>query len=86
MSISQPKLNKFCIDEKLYCFNIGMQSPLIKEFVVKGIVSNDDGLFYSQDKNAWIKEEYLYKDRKAAYKYMIQQAENEMNQPENIQK
>lgn len=86
MSVTPIKVNKYCIDEKLYSFSMGVQSPLIRNFVVKGIISNDDGLFYTQDKNTWIKEEFFYKTRKDAYRALIQQAENEMNQPEHIEK
>jgi len=80
------KGGKFSIGDKIYSFNINMQHPLVNEVVVKGIVNNDDGIYYTGDKNLWIKEEFLYKTRKDAYRSLIQQAENEMNQPENMQK
>lgn len=77
-------ISKFQIGDKLYCFNIGMQHPLVIDFVVKGIVHNDDGMFYSADKSVWVKEDYLYNNRKEAYRALIKQAENEMNSPEHL--
>lgn len=72
------KGSKFVIGEKFYVFNIGMQNPLIAELIVKGIVNDETGLMYTHDKNMWIKEEYLFKNRKDAYKALISHAEAEM--------
>lgn len=76
------KGSKFVIGEKIYFYNIGMQHPLIVEMVVKGVVNNDDGLYYTADKSMWIKEEFLFKSRKDAYKHLIEQAEAEMLSPD----
>lgn len=75
------KGSKFTMGEKFYCFNIGMQFPLISEHIVNGII-NDDGLKYTSDKSMWFKEEYLFKSKKDAYKHLIEQAESEMLSPE----
>jgi hypothetical protein len=78
--------NKFNIDDKAYVYNVSMQSPLVMEFLIVGIISNDEGLFYTHDRQQWVKEEYLYRTRKEAYKSLIAQAENELQQPEGMQK
>lgn len=76
------KGSKYTLGDKVYLYNIGVQYPLIRDFVVVGIVNNDDGIYYTPDKNMWTKEEFLYKSRKEAYRSLIMQAENEMNSPE----
>ena len=78
--------SKFTIGDKVYCFNLNFQHPLVNEFTIKGIINNDDGLYYTADRSIWIKEEYLYKTRKDCYKKLIEQAENEMNSPDNLNK
>lgn len=82
--INQAPTSKYGIGDTLYCFNIGMQNPLVTKIVVLGVVKNDDGLYYSADKSMWIKEEYLYPSRKDSYKAIISQAQNEMESPEAI--
>ena len=74
--------SKFQLGDKIYCFNIGMQKPLVHELTVKGIVNDqeNDSVLYSDDKSAWIKEEFLFKTKKEAYRHLILQAETEMNQ------
>jgi len=80
--LKAPSGSKFQLGDKIYCFNIGMQKPLIHELTVNGIMNDQENnsVLYSDDKSAWIKEEFLFKTRKEAYRYLIQQAEAEMNQ------
>lgn len=78
--------SKFQIGEKAFLYNIGMQFPLISPLQIKGVMEHDDGVYYTEDKFKWIREEYLYKSRSAAYRSLIKQAENEMNTPESIVK
>lgn len=82
--INMSKINQYNIGEQVFVYNVGMQSPLVSEFVIAGIISNDEGLFYSHDRSQWIKEDYLYKTRKDAYKSLITRAETEMKQPQNL--
>lgn len=83
-TLNQSPTSKYSIGDKLYCFNVGMQHPLVNEIIVAGVVKNDDGLYYSADKSLWIKEEFLYPTRKDSYNALIQQAQNEMNQPVSL--
>lgn len=83
---NQSKVNKYNIGDKAYIVNVNMQSPLVVEFLIVGIITNDEGLFYSADRNAWVKEEFLHISRKEAYRCLISQAEGEMNSPEGMQK
>ena len=80
MASPQPcnKTSRFTLGDKVYCYNVGMQSPLVVEVTIKGLVNNDDGIYYTADKSLWIKEEFLFKNRKDAYKSLISQAESEM--------
>lgn len=71
---------KFNIGDIAYCYNIGMQFPLIREIVIKGVVKNDDGVHYTSDIQSWIKEEYVYCNKKIAYENLIVQANNECEQ------
>ena len=80
------KGSKFGVGDKTYVYNVSMQAPLVMEFEIVGVIKNDEGLFYSHDRNQWVKEEYLFKSRKEAYKSLIAQAENELQQPEGLQK
>jgi hypothetical protein len=61
---------------------VGMQTHLILEISINGIVKNEDGLYYTCDKNLWYKEENLFKSRKEAYNHLIKQAESEMLEAE----
>ncbi len=84
---SQPnKMNKFSIGDKVYMYCGSMCSPLVTDIVINGIISNEGSILYTTDRSAWIREEYLFKARKEAYNALIQQAENEMQQPENLPK
>lgn len=75
-------INKFSIGQKVYTYSLPSSVHLVTHFEVVAIVSNDDGLYYSPDKNTWIKEETIFADRMEAYKHIIHRCENEMNQPE----
>jgi len=80
--LKSPLGSKFQLGDKIYCFAIGMQKPLIHELTVNGILNDqeNDAVLYTDDKSAWIREEFLFKTRKEAYRHLIQQAETEMNQ------
>lgn len=75
------KGSKYVLGDKSYCYNIGMQDPLIREMVIIGIVNHDDGVYYTSDKNLWIREDNIFRTRKEAYNHLIKQAESEMIEP-----
>jgi hypothetical protein len=74
------QLIKFNIGDTAYCYNVGMQFPLIKEIVIKGIIKKDNETFYTDDLKLWIKEEYVYCNKKIAYENLVVQANNEFEQ------
>lgn len=80
------KGTKYTIGDKAYVFNVNMQAPLVMEFTIVGMISMEGSLFYTSNREAWVKEEYIHPSRKEAYRCLIQQAENEMKQPEGIAK
>lgn len=77
-------VGKFWINEKAFCYNPEMQ-PLITEFQVKAIHDKGNGIYYSGDpingEQRWIREDFLHKNRYAAYRSLIKQAESEMIDP-----
>lgn len=75
--------SKFSINEKAFCFNAELQ-PLVKEMHIKGIIEKPEGIFYSNDHQNWIREDFLYKNRYSAYRSLIKQAEAESSEPHKV--
>lgn len=77
-------MNKYQLGDKLYCFNVAGVKPLIADFIVEGMVSNEGVVLYTKDKTNWVREDYLFRARKEAYTALIAEAQIEMNTPETI--
>jgi len=75
-------LGKFWINEKAFVFNPDMQ-PLIVDFHIKAIQEQNGSIFYTQDKQKWVREDFVYKNRYSAYRALIKQAESEIIEPIN---
>lgn len=76
---------KYGIGDKIFLYNVNMQNPLVTEMVIAGIITNDDGFYYTNiEKSGWVKEDFVFKARMEAYRALIQQAENEMKQPDIV--
>lgn len=67
---------KYKVDEIVYVFNIF--KPLIAEFLINGIIRNEEGVFYTHDGKSWVKEEYLYPAKYNAYVSLIKQSMSEL--------
>lgn len=66
---------KYKVDEIVYVFNIF--KPLVAEFLINGIMRNEEGVFYTHDGKSWIREEFFYPDKREAYQALQNQISNE---------
>lgn len=74
--------NRYHINQSLYTYNRGGICPLITEFTVVGMMEHDSSILYSNDKQSWIREDYLFMNKEEAYQHLIQQAQDEMKAEE----
>lgn len=56
-----------------------MDAPLVNEFIVKGILQNEEGLFYSNDLTVWVKEGFLFETAEAACEELKNRLQNEIS-------
>lgn len=76
-------MNKFNIDETVFTLNVGIEFelPFILNFKIKEISRKSAGIYYSENGFKWFPEEIVFKSRKDASQFIINNVENELKNP-----